>query len=396
MAVDGGVGYVFFTVQSFSSSDSLLTSLGVLPSFPESGFIRANSSMSGDRTGAIQLLNGDITDDGVNPPRHVFRKCVLVGSSGIQQLYDLNELPPGFQITALATLIGFPWPSNPQPSSIPPYYDEIFGDFLGRWNGDPPVVGNPGDPGVWDAFTTNFGLDSIGGTFDPASDTLNFLVGQIDATFFQPAAIDPIDADPTSGLSITRTTSPIQVNGDPVTTPVSGIPFSVARFSWVSDTDDCSGLGPVTDLTVTDPVTGAISWTLPMGATGSLVKVTSITEETEEYIVGPTAAYIPTLSGDLILTVYAITSTPVICTSTGVSVAVTVTAPFVYTMGADGVGQGVDVGGAAFIQVIGDPSGIYTLTPGLRHDTLIERTPSVTTQDVKIPNPKVRFGFVGD
>lgn len=396
MAVDGGLGWIFFTVQSFSTSDPLLTNLGTLPGYPESGYIRANTSMVGTRTGAIQLLNGDIADDGINPPRHVFRKCVLLGASAVQTLHDLNNLPPGFQITSIQTLIGFPLPTNPQPASVPPYYDEILGDYLGRWDGEPPVVGNPGDPGIWDAFTTNFGLDSIGGTFDPATDTLNVLVGQIDATFFQPAAVLPIDANPTSGLSVTKTTSPIDVTGDPLLTPATGIPYAVVRFAWVSDTDNCSGLAAPGSLTVTDPLTGAITWTIPGGATGTIVKVVSLTETTEEYVVGPTNSYVPTLSGDLTITIYAVSGTPVVCTSSGVSVSVSVTTPFIFTMGEDGITTGIFLGGTSTLQFIGNPSGIYTIVPGKLYDTLYERIPAVTSQDVKIPDPYIITAYIGE
>lgn len=395
MAVDGGIGWIFFTVQDFTTSDPLLTELGVLPSYPESGFIRANTSLTTVRTGSIQLLNGSIADDGVNPPRHVARKFVLIGSSAVQQLYELNNLPPGFQITAIQQLLTA-YPTNPQPSSIPPYYGTILGSFLGRWDGDPPIVGYPGETGTWDSFTTNFGVNSSGGTFDPANDTLNFLVGQIDALFTQPVAIEPVTASPTAGLSVTKTTSPINVIGDPILVPESGIPFAVAAFSWISDSDNCAGLGPVTNLTVTDPITGAISWTLPIGADGSLVKVVGVSETTEEYVAGPTNAYIPTLSGNLTITVYAIKNTPVVCTSTGVSVSVSVTAPFVFTMGEDGISVGIYLGGTSALQFIGNPSGIYTLVPGKTTDTLYERIPAVTSQEVAIPDPHIITAYVGE
>lgn len=394
MAVDGGIGWAFFTVQDFATSDPLLTELGVLPSYPESGFIRTNSSLVTPRTGSIQLLNGSIADDGVNPPRHVIRKFTLVGTSAVQTLYDINSLPPGFQITAIQQSIT-DYPTNPQPTSIPPYYEEILGDFLGRWDGDPPIVGYPGETGTWDSFTTNFGINSSGGTFDPANDTLNFLAGQIDALFTQPVATEPVTASPTAGLTVTRTTTPIDSFGDPILTPES-IPFSVVAFSWVSDSDNCAGLGPVTNLTVTDSVTGAISWTLPLGADGAIVRVVSLTEDTEEYVVGPTSTYIPTLSGDLTITVYAVIGAPVICTSTGVSVSVTVTTPFVFVMGEDGITTGIFLGGTSALQFIGNPSGIYTIVPGKAYDTLYERIPAVTSQNVKIPDPSITTAYVGE
>lgn len=395
MAVDGGVGYIFLTVQSFTCTDPTLTTLGTLPGYSESGFIRANSSMFGGRTGTLQLLNGDIADDGINPPRHVFRKCILVGSSAIPTLYDLNELPSGFQITDVDQLLTL-FPTSPQQTSIPPYYGTALGTYLGRWDGEPPVIGEPGDPGVWDSFTTNFGLNSSGGTFDPAADSLNFLVGQVDATWAQIAAVVPIDAVPTSGLSVVKTTAPLDINGDPIPTPATGIPFVVYRFSWISDSDDCAGLSAPTGLTVTDPVTGAITWTIPGGATGTIVKVVGVSETTEEYVAGPTNSYVPTLTGDLTITIYAISDTTVVCTSSGVSVSVTVTAPLIFTMGEDGITTGIFLGGSATLQFIGNPSGIYTIVPGKLYDTLYERIPAVTSQDVKIPDPYIITAYIGE
>lgn len=395
MAIDGGFGWAFFSVDSFVTSDPIFPNLEALPGYPQSGFYRANGGAV-NRTGTAVLLNGVTIDDGINPPRHGIRKFTLIGSDAVQRLYDIHNLPPGFQITGIQQLLTA-WPSSPQPTSIPPYYGTIFGSYLGRWNGEPPVIGNPGDPGFWEdlSFTTSFGINGAGGTFDPANDTLNFLVGSITAPFFQPIPIDPIDAVPPAGLSITRTSTPLNVLGDPILTP-DDTPYSVVAFSWVSDSDNCAGLGPVTGLTITDPVTGAISWTLPVGADGSLVRVVSLTDDTEEYVAGPTNAYVPTLSGDLTITVYAIKNTPVICISTGESVSVSVTAPFVFTMGEDGISTGIFLGGTSPLQFIGNPSGIYTVVPGKTYDTLYERIPTVTSQDVKIPDPTIVTAYVGE
>lgn len=54
----------------------------------------------------------------------------------------------------------------------------------------------------------------------------------------------------------------------------------------------------------------------------------------------------------------------------------------------------INVGGAATFVFIEDPSGIYTLIPGQLHDTLYDRT-GLTPLDVKIPNPFVETGFMG-
>jgi hypothetical protein len=55
---------------------------------------------------------------------------------------------------------------------------------------------------------------------------------------------------------------------------------------------------------------------------------------------------------------------------------------------------GIDFGGSAITLFIGDPSGIYTLVPDKKHDTLYERT-DVDSINVKIPNPFIVTGFLG-
>lgn len=58
---------------------------------------------------------------------------------------------------------------------------------------------------------------------------------------------------------------------------------------------------------------------------------------------------------------------------------------------------GFDLGGSPTIQLLGNPSGIYTLVPNKTHDTLYERNAgSLTEQDVKIPDPFIKTAFVGD
>ena len=51
-------------------------------------------------------------------------------------------------------------------------------------------------------------------------------------------------------------------------------------------------------------------------------------------------------------------------------------------------------GGIAILNV-DDTSGIYTLTTGLRHDTLYTRGDVVSTQNVKIPDPTFKTGYIG-
>lgn len=62
-----------------------------------------------------------------------------------------------------------------------------------------------------------------------------------------------------------------------------------------------------------------------------------------------------------------------------------------------GVGYGgFNLGGSSLDDAvfIMNPSGIYTLEEGKLHDTLYERMTGITTQDVKIPDPFAKTGFV--
>lgn len=63
----------------------------------------------------------------------------------------------------------------------------------------------------------------------------------------------------------------------------------------------------------------------------------------------------------------------------------------------EGVGYGgFNLGGTSLEDAvfIMNPSGIYTLVEGKLHDTLYERMTGITTQDVKIPDPFVKTGFI--
>lgn len=53
---------------------------------------------------------------------------------------------------------------------------------------------------------------------------------------------------------------------------------------------------------------------------------------------------------------------------------------------------GIDLGGAAVIQFVTNPAGIYTLVPGKLHDTLYSGATSV---DVKIPDPTFKTAYLG-
>lgn len=56
---------------------------------------------------------------------------------------------------------------------------------------------------------------------------------------------------------------------------------------------------------------------------------------------------------------------------------------------------GIDLGGAATMVFITDPSGIYTLIPDQHYDRLYQRT-TATYLDVAIPMPFAKSSFIGD
>jgi len=58
-----------------------------------------------------------------------------------------------------------------------------------------------------------------------------------------------------------------------------------------------------------------------------------------------------------------------------------------------GSGQ-VDTGGAAVVMFQGDPSGLYTFVEGKTNDTLYERIGAEDTEDVQIPEPFFKTPFV--
>lgn len=59
---------------------------------------------------------------------------------------------------------------------------------------------------------------------------------------------------------------------------------------------------------------------------------------------------------------------------------------------------GFNLGGSSLNDVVFmmNVSGIYTLVEGKTHDTLYERMTGITSQNVKIPDPFVKTGFIGE
>lgn len=56
----------------------------------------------------------------------------------------------------------------------------------------------------------------------------------------------------------------------------------------------------------------------------------------------------------------------------------------------------IDISSLSPMVYLVDPSGIYTLVPNQKHDALYERGGVITSQNIKIPDPFFKTGFIGD
>lgn len=367
MAIDGGVGYLVATPGvATGSGNPWVTD----PDFPYCQIKYPNDSAPSSGTFQVQspgyfiLYNGSGLVPGIN---------------------RLGDLPNGFQVTSISQIIGG-IPSNPQPALIDPFLETVFNQKAPFF----PSIG-----AGWGNWTADFGISSASPTFVPATMQLEYLgPWNITIDFSLDQMVDP---PPYGALRVSATNQPINVFGDPLT-PLWGdtTPLVIFRFVWSYDTGLCAGVTTPGNVTITDTVTGAISWTLDLTADGTIIEVTNAVGDVETtFQASGVTTYTPTLSGDLTIRLFAATLDP-ICKSAAATVNVTVTTPFVFTMGQDGITTGIFLGGTATLQFIGNPSGIYTLVPGKAYDTLYERIPTVTSQDVKIPDPFIKTAYFGE
>lgn len=175
-------------------------------------------------------------------------------------------------------------------------------------------------------------------------------------------------------------------------------PLMIYEGIWDSDPSLC----PVIDapiVTIVDPVTGEFSWIYPVGSSAVVIKIEQTGhDDVFATVASPTTNYIPSgVYGHVTVTVMGVTTFPV-CYGSETSFTLDITTPYDYTMGSEGTGaRGVDLGGAATLQLVVNPSGIYTLVKDKTNDTLYERVGGVaTSQDVKIPDPFIKSAFFGD
>ena len=102
---------------------------------------------------------------------------------------------------------------------------------------------------------------------------------------------------------------------------------------------------------------------------------------------GPYSTIIPASAEDVTYTVqtYSITLSDI-----SVPVEVEFIVPDITVIGSGGI----EFGGTAIMVFIYNPSGIYTLVPGKTHDTLYERISGIDSQNIKIPDPFIKTGYI--
>lgn len=299
------------------------------------------------------------------------------------------NLGGGLRVTAIEQL-----PNGDPNQDLMPYHNPGYG-----------FIGGPVAVGGYDTFDWNTGALGItaGVTFDPATMSYTFLSGGWEFTAnvqitagggsrfaFVMSSIRPLVNLDAPGLDPANYHF-LAPNLNPTT------PQVLFGGTWEADDTLCSSLGPVTNLQITDDVTGAFEWTLPVGATAAAITLSRTGfDDVHVLISSPSHSYTPPdMYGDVHVSVRAITTYP-ICVGPENTLDLAITTPFVYTMGSSGITAGIFLGGTATLQFIGNPSGIYTLVPGKAYDTLYERIPTVTSQDVKIPDPFIKTAYFGE
>ena len=187
----------------------------------------------------------------------------------------------------------------------------------------------------------------------------------------------------------------------------AGLDFIVQILcSTQADFTPDSGMDPVTDLTATD-----ISYNEETDEGQVTLSWEDPNAETDYYLIeyswdggstwnpwastsAPTRTYTDTVYVPT-TTIYRVipvdTDTGTIPTGTPPTVEVIFTsAPDVNVT----MGGGIDLGGAATLTFNGDPSGLYTIVAGKRNDTLYQREGAEATENVAIPRPYFKMGFV--
>lgn len=323
----------------------------------------------------------DAGNPDVSPPYAVENGSVLIdytaatGFSLGSGLVGIPDLPVGFQITNIlrngARLgVGYEADETPNystlvyslPASVIAAIDAWATDF--GWSEASSPLNDAAKAAVLSQFSLSLDF-SINLNLNPA-------VPAGSLTFFWFEQLNPAtDTDTPPGV--------ININ-DEYYWPIA---------TW-NDEGTPEDLDAITDAAV-DPDTGEVTWTPVAGSDGTSVTLTNVSSGAVSTVtlLNPTGTYTPPNPGVYTVTLIPIVLAPVV--SLGPPTTVSSLVPIIMTMSG-----GIDLGGSPTIQYIGDPSGIYTIVPGKTYDTLYERIPSVTSQDVKIPDPYIVTAYVGE
>lgn len=310
---------------------------------------------------------------------------VSINASQFLQLFDdfgvyigtftLADLPPGFQITAI---------------------DQFFGQPCGSSGGGafaciPLSVSGGATITAWAA---SFGISLGSDVFDPATMSFAFLSGVW--TFTGNIHINAGTTGLRGLLGSADFTSIGSIYGIQNPFDSDSLPLMVFSATYDADESLCPVIGSLSDVQIVDPISGEFSWTLPVGADGVIITLSQTGfDDIVTSVMSPTINYIPSdIFGNVSVSIKPITGFP-LCYGPESTLSLAITTPY-EPFGPTPITGGIDFGGSPTLQFIGNPSGIYTLIRGQHFDKLYERIPAPATQDVNIPDPFGKIGYIGD
>ena len=343
---------------------------------PNPGLPAGYYALSGD---AVSTITGSIEITGNQFFQLYDASDVYIGDYALGQL----DLPQGLSVTSIAQ-----GPGASGHDGIPQ------GNAGGGLTTYPVLTSGGASVTSWNAGI--LAISNMGFTYVPATMSYWFLNG-----FWKLTINVSIPAGDT-GLRVicaSQTGAAIKAISPNIVIPteLDNTPLMMYEGIWDADASLCPVIGPLTNVQIVDPVTGEFSWTYPVGVTSVVIKLSRDNfDDVYDVVSSPTTNYIPTdMYGDVEVTITPVSEFPV-CYGPESTLSLAITTPFVYTMGSSGITAGIFLGGSAPLQFIGNPSGIYTLVPGKAYDTLYERIPTVTSQDVKIPDPFIKTAYFGE
>lgn len=267
-------------------------------------------------------------------------------------LTDLSLLPRGMTVTSL--------------SQFASVESSIQGNPLGLR-----YISNAIFDRNWDDWTTAFGLSNVSQIWnsDRSLELLTWLAGAgfangtVDAATF---AGDGLLVYNMFGVSST---------------------YPYITLNWSSTDITPVGLEPVTNVRITNEPAREISWDLPVVATGTVIKyIDSDSLPASIYQDNSDVSFNIPGTGNATITLYAAidspfdVSEPVEYLFQPISIVIPPGTAFIP----------IDIAISGALQLITNPSGIYTLVPGQAYDVIYDRVGGTTTaisQTVAIPRP---------